>query len=149
MTSLIFRGSCLCGSVQYEISGEAKKFYHCHCKRCRKATGTGHASNLLVKPGSIKWLKGEESIKGYKVPEAIRFTNRFCSVCGGRVPRYVPETDFIDHPGRFARQRTGRSSRRRAFSGIRARAGRAAVTTCLLVPNTRPERTPDGQSGWG
>ena len=98
MTSLIFRGSCLCGSVQYEISGEAKKFYHCHCKRCRKATGTGHASNLLVKPGSIMWLKGEESIKGYKVPEAIRFTNRFCSVCGGRVPRYVKETDFIVIP---------------------------------------------------
>ena len=98
MTSPTFRGSCLCGSVQYEISGEAKKFYHCHCKRCRKATGTGHASNLLVKPGAIKWLKGEELIKGYKVPEAIRFTNRFCSVCGGRVPRYVPETDFIVIP---------------------------------------------------
>ena len=69
-----------------------------HCQRCRKATGTGHASNLLVKPGSIKWLKGEELIKGYKVPEAIRFTNRFCSVCGGRVPRYVKETDFIVIP---------------------------------------------------
>ena len=98
MTSHTFLGSCLCGAVQYEISGEPTKFYHCHCKRCRKATGTGHASNLLIKPGSIKWLKGEELIKGYKVPEAIRFTNRFCSVCGGRVPRYVKETDFIVIP---------------------------------------------------
>lgn len=98
MTSSTFRGSCLCGAVQYEISGEPMKFYHCHCQRCRKATGTGHASNLLVKPGAIKWLKGEELIKGYKVPEAIRFTNRFCSVCGGRVPRYVKETDFIVIP---------------------------------------------------
>ncbi len=98
MTTATLRGSCLCGAVQYEISGAPTKFYHCHCKRCRKATGTGHASNLLVKPGSIKWLKGEELIKGYKVPEAIRFTNRFCSVCGGRVPRYVPETDFIVIP---------------------------------------------------
>ena len=103
MTSPTFRGSCLCGAVQYEISGEPTKFYHCHCKRCRKATGTGHASNLLIKPGSINWIKGEELIKGYKVPEAIRFTNRFCSVCGGRVPRYVKETDFIVIPGRFAR----------------------------------------------
>lgn len=98
MTLPTLRGSCLCGAVQYEISGEPTKFYHCHCQRCRKATGTGHASNLLVKPGSIKWLKGEELIKGYKVPEAIRFTNRFCSVCGGRVPRYVKETDFIVIP---------------------------------------------------
>lgn len=98
MTPTSFRGGCLCGAVQYEISGAPMKFYHCHCQRCRKATGTGHASNLLVKPGSIKWLKGEELIKGYKVPEAIRFTNRFCSVCGGRVPRYVKETDFIVIP---------------------------------------------------
>ncbi len=95
MTSTTLRGSCLCGSVQYEISGEPAKFYHCHCQRCRKATGTGHASNLLLKPGTIKWLQGEELIKLYKVPEAKRFTNCFCSNCGGRVPRYVKETDSI------------------------------------------------------
>ena len=98
MTQPIFRGSCLCGSVQYEISGEPKKFYHCHCRRCRKASGTGHASNLLIKPGAIKWIRGEELIKSYKVPEAKRFTNCFCSVCGGRVPRYVKETDSIVIP---------------------------------------------------
>ncbi len=98
MTSSTFGGSCLCGAVQYEISGEATKFYHCHCKRCRKASGTGHASNLLIKPGSLKWLKGEELIRSFKVPEAQRFTSRFCSVCGSQVPRYVKETNFIVIP---------------------------------------------------
>ncbi len=98
MTSSTFGGSCLCGAVQYEISGEATKFYHCHCKRCRKASGTGHASNLLIKPGSMKWLKGEELIRSFKVPEAQRFTSRFCSVCGSQVPRYVKETNFIVIP---------------------------------------------------
>ncbi len=98
MTSSTFGGGCLCGAVQYEISGEATKFYHCHCKRCRKASGTGHASNLLIKPGSVKWLKGEELIRSFKVPEAQRFTSRFCSVCGSQVPRYVKETNFIVIP---------------------------------------------------
>lgn len=98
MTPPIFRGSCLCGSVQYEISGEPQRFNHCHCLRCRKASGTGHASNLLVKAGSIKWIKGEELIRAYKVPEAKRFTNCFCHVCGGRVPRYVKETEMIAIP---------------------------------------------------
>jgi hypothetical protein len=98
MTSSTFGGGCLCGAVQYEISGEATKFYHCHCKRCRKASGTGHASNLLIKPGSMKWLKGEELIRSFKVPEAQRFTSRFCSVCGSQVPRYVKETNFIVIP---------------------------------------------------
>ena len=98
MTQTTFRGGCLCGAVQYEISGDAQKFNHCHCTRCRKASGTGHATNLLVKPGTMKWTKGEELIKAYKIPEAKRFTSRFCSVCGSQVPRYVKETDFIVIP---------------------------------------------------
>ncbi len=98
MTTPTFRGSCLCGSVQYEISGEPKKFYHCHCKRCRKATGTGHATNMFLQPGSLKWLKGEDLIRLYKVPEAKRFTNCFCSNCGGRMPRYVKEVDAVILP---------------------------------------------------
>lgn len=98
MSVAILHGGCLCNSVQYEISGEPAKFYHCHCQRCRKATGTGHASNLLVKPGSINWTRGEELIRSFKVPEAQRFTNCFCSVCGGRLPRYVKETGFIVVP---------------------------------------------------
>jgi len=98
MTPPTFRGSCLCGAVQYEISGDPQRFYHCHCARCRKSTGTGHASNLLFKPGTLKWLKGEELIKAYKVPEAKRFARHFCPACGGQVPRYVKETDFIVVP---------------------------------------------------
>ena len=98
MTSPNFRGSCLCGAVQYEVSGEPTKFYHCHCQRCRKVTGTGHASNLFLQPGSIKWLKGEELIRLYKVPEAKRFSNCFCTNCGSRVPRYVKESDAVILP---------------------------------------------------
>jgi hypothetical protein len=60
-------GSCLCGSVRYQISGKAVRFYHCHCRRCRKATGTGHASNLLVTPlASLTWLAGEELLRRYE-----------------------------------------------------------------------------------
>lgn len=98
MTQFPLRGGCLCESVQYEISGVPEKFYHCHCKRCRKATGTGHASNVLVTPGTIRWITGEALIRAYKIPEAKRFTNVFCASCGSRLPRMVPETGFIVIP---------------------------------------------------
>ena len=92
MTETSLSGSCLCGAVQYEISGEAQRFYHCHCQRCRKLTGSGHASNLLVSPEScLTWVKGEELLKRYKVPEAERFYNCFCSQCGSPMPRVVPQ----------------------------------------------------------
>lgn len=89
-------GSCLCGSVQYEISGDAVTFYHCHCQRCRKMTGTGHASNIRVTPETcLTWTKGEALLKRYKVPQAERFYNCFCSHCGSPMPRVVPELGAV------------------------------------------------------
>ena len=90
------KGSCLCGSIRYEVTGQALRFYHCHCGRCRKATGTGHASNLFVSPqSSITWTSGEALLKCYKLPGAERFYNCFCTQCGSRMPRVIPEIDMV------------------------------------------------------
>ena len=92
-------GSCLCGAVQYTVTGEALRFYHCHCQRCRKTTGTGHASNLVMTPESaLRWVKGEDMLQRYDVPEAERFYNRFCKQCGSPMPRAVPELDAVIIP---------------------------------------------------
>ncbi len=92
-------GSCLCGSVKYEVSGESKRFYHCHCQRCRKATGTGHASNLLMSPQTgINWLQGEDQLQRFKVPDAERFYNCFCKNCGSPMPRLAPLLDMVIIP---------------------------------------------------
>lgn len=98
MSEMTYKGSCLCGAVEYEITGEASRFYHCHCQRCRKATGTGHASNLFIKADKVNWLKGEEHITHYKIPESERFMNSFCSQCGSRMPRYVPQLQVVMLP---------------------------------------------------
>lgn len=84
-------GSCLCGSVQYQIQGKVERFYLCHCSRCRKMTGTGHASNILVTPETcLTWTKGESLLKRFKVPDAERFYSYFCSNCGSPMPRAMP-----------------------------------------------------------
>lgn len=98
MAEITLKGSCLCGAVRYEVTGDAKRFYHCHCSRCRKATGTGHASNLFLQPAVLKWLGGEEHIRAFKVPEAKRFTNQFCGTCGSRLPRHAKDADFVVIP---------------------------------------------------
>jgi len=33
----MLKGSCLCGSVQYEADCEPNTYIHCHCQACRKA----------------------------------------------------------------------------------------------------------------
>jgi hypothetical protein len=96
MTAIDASGSCLCGTIRYTIRGEAVRFYHCHCSRCRKATGTGHASNLFVTPAdSLRWERGGELLACYKVPEAKRFRNCFCPQCGSPLPRTIPELDAV------------------------------------------------------
>lgn len=98
MSQTTLSGSCLCGSVRYRIEGDARAFHHCHCRRCRKATGTGHASNIILVPDSIDWLAGEDLLRSYKVPEAARFRTMFCSNCGSHLPRVAPDMSLAVVP---------------------------------------------------
>ena len=48
-----FSGGCLCGAVRYEGS-EQKGGGHCHCIDCRKSSGTGHCSHMVVPEDSFR-----------------------------------------------------------------------------------------------
>lgn len=80
------KGSCLCGSVTYEITGHMGIFQYCHCSRCRKFTGSAHASNLFVKKDDFRWLSGEEHIGTYTPGETKYFRTCFCKNCGSTLP---------------------------------------------------------------
>ena len=97
MTARTLTGGCLCGGVAYTVTGEVKRLYHCHCRRCRKATGTGHATNAFVE-GTLTFDRGEALLSAFKVPEAERFTNTFCTTCGARLPRFNPSTGTVMIP---------------------------------------------------
>ncbi len=120
MSQSNFSGGCLCGAVQYEISGEARRFYHCHCRRCRKATGTGHASNLMVRTRSVTWTRGEDLIGRYKVPDAERFATCFCKQCGSPLPRVIPELGIVVVPAGSLDSEPPMQPQARIFWGSRA-----------------------------
>ncbi len=120
MAQSILKGSCLCGAVKYQVTGEPKRFYHCHCSRCRKVTGTGHASNMFFQPGVLKWLGGEEQVRTFKVPEAKRFTNSFCTTCGSRLPRQAQGSDVVLVPGGSLDEEAPIRPQARIFTGSRA-----------------------------
>jgi hypothetical protein len=119
MSTQSLSGSCLCGAVRYTVNGEVQRFYHCHCSRCRKASGTGHASNLFLK-GTISWDSGEDLLKSYKLPEAERFSNTFCPTCGSRMPRFIEEFDFVFIPAGSLDDEPDIGPQARIFTGSRA-----------------------------
>jgi hypothetical protein len=119
MTARSLSGSCLCGAVRYVAAGEEQRFYHCHCSRCRKVSGTGHASNLFMQ-GTLTWSSGEELIKSFKLPEAERFTNSFCEVCGSRVPRFIEKLGMVFIPAGSLDDEPGLRPQARIFLDSRA-----------------------------
>ncbi|WGM39721.1 GFA family protein [Caulobacter sp. NIBR1757] len=79
-------GSCLCGVVEFRVSGAFESFFLCHCGRCRKDTGSAHAANLFSTTATLDWLSGADSVKTYRV-EGTRHEKSFCMHCGSAVPR--------------------------------------------------------------
>ena len=71
-------GSCLCGSVSYQFHAPEYVFQYCHCSRCRKFTGSAHASNILVAPDQFEWLEGEDMVGRFEHPDARHFATCFC-----------------------------------------------------------------------
>ena len=98
MAEQILSGSCLCGALKYRLTGSPDRFYHCHCSRCRKSSGTGHASNLFVRATDLEWTGDQGLIRFYKIPEAQRFTRTFCAQCGGPLPRLIKEAGIVFIP---------------------------------------------------
>jgi len=80
------KGGCLCGRVQYQVTGPFDRFHLCHCSQCRRSTGSAHAANIFTSPDRIKWLSGEELIKRYTPEQPGVISKCFCSHCGSLVP---------------------------------------------------------------
>jgi hypothetical protein len=100
------RRSCLCGGVTFAVELPFDRFIHCHCSRCRKATGT-HATNAVVKAAALRFLQGEDLIVRYDLPAARSFATSFCSKCSSPLPHLtrsgreaiVPAGTFDDELG--------------------------------------------------
>jgi hypothetical protein len=81
-----FSGSCLCGEVAFEVDGPFDRFLNCHCSRCRKASGTAHACEVIVKATALRWMRGEKRVTRFDLPQARSFATAFCSRCGSPMP---------------------------------------------------------------
>ena len=85
----VLTGSCLCGAVSFEVRSPFLRFTYCHCSRCRKASGSGHSTNLYCAPERFSWLAGEELTVRYDLPSARSFSAVFCGRCGAPLPHHT------------------------------------------------------------
>ncbi|AEF54363.1 glutathione-dependent formaldehyde-activating GFA [Marinomonas posidonica IVIA-Po-181] len=86
------KGSCNCGNVSFEISGDIPDLYQCHCKLCQKQSGSTSNTATIVKESDFKWVSGTDSISHWKKDSG--FTSHFCKQCGCPVPNRLREYDL-------------------------------------------------------
>jgi hypothetical protein len=91
-------GSCLCGEVAFEVDDPPMFMQSCHCSRCRRARGAAHGTNIFYKANQFLWMKGEELVSSYKVPESKFYTTSFCSRCGSSMPSVSREHNIAVIP---------------------------------------------------
>jgi hypothetical protein len=90
----LISGTCACGKVQYEVSGELSDFCNCHCSICRKIRGSAFASWGGIRCEEFTYVSGKDSLNTYafyKDSDSIS-----CSNCNSTLlVDYKPDADML------------------------------------------------------
>ena len=73
-------GSCICGSVQYRVSGEPKAVVNCHCNFCRSHSGAVFSCYLVVLEEALEVMADADFISSHEIRDGAR--KHFCRQCG-------------------------------------------------------------------
>ena len=79
----MYKGSCLCGSIQFELEGNVTDIIHCHCSLCRKASGSAYATNGFINAQDLKLTDQDNTLTFYESSEGKR--KYFCKSCGSPI----------------------------------------------------------------
>jgi hypothetical protein len=83
-----YRGTCFCGAVELQVTGDPAAMGYCHCTSCRTWSAGPINAFTLWQPSAVKVTKGADQIGTYnKTPQSMR---KWCKSCGGHL--------FTDHP---------------------------------------------------
>lgn len=89
----MYEGSCLCGKIRYRIDSELSDFGYCHCRSCRKASGSAHAANAGVDRQHFTLLDSAGLLREYESsPGKFR---AFCCNCGSPIFAYLTRTKHL------------------------------------------------------
>ena len=84
-------GSCSCGRVSFEVSGELGTIDACHCVQCRKQSGHYFASTNV--PRTALAVSGADNLTWHQSSAKVR--RGFCSTCGSALFWDPPAKDWI------------------------------------------------------
>jgi hypothetical protein len=87
-------GSCFCGAVKIEVSGEPAAMGYCHCADCRHWSAGPVNAFTLWPPGQVKVVAGADQIATYHKTD--RSHRKWCKSCGGHIMTDHPAMGLVD-----------------------------------------------------
>ena len=94
MSDRTYKGSCFCGAVEIEVTGEPAGMGYCHCGDCRSWAAAPVNAFSLWKPEAVRVTKGADNIGVYHKTE--RSYRKFCKTCGGHLLTDHPHWKLVD-----------------------------------------------------
>jgi hypothetical protein len=87
-------GTCFCGAVTVQVTGEPAAMGYCHCRSCRSWSAGPVNAFTLWKPEAVKVAAGAEHVATFqKTPVSRR---QYCTKCGGHLMTDHPPLGLID-----------------------------------------------------
>lgn len=86
MSENVITGSCLCGHIKYEYSGELGPSSYCHCSDCRKETGSAFIVVTRLSKDGFRITTANATKSFSKVADSgNQISRHFCPNCGSPV----------------------------------------------------------------
>ena len=85
-------GTCMCGTVRYEVSDAFGYAANCHCSKCRRTTGSAFKPFAGIEARALAIVKGEADIMRYG--DEITH-DAHCGVCGSLLYSLVREAMYV------------------------------------------------------
>ena len=92
---MIRKGGCLCGKVNYSFDSEGLiSASHCHCTDCRKSTGSGKATIIMIQDSSLE-INGEIKYFSVTGTDGAQVSRGFCKECGSPLISKIEGVDGV------------------------------------------------------
>jgi hypothetical protein len=89
-----YKGSCFCGAVQIEVSGEPAGMGYCHCASCRSWSASPVNAFTLWKPEDVRTVSGAEFVSTFS--NSAMSLRQYCTKCGGHLVNRHPPLGLVD-----------------------------------------------------
>lgn len=92
--SKIHVGSCFCGAVKIEVTGQPEAMGYCHCSDCSGWAGAPINAFSLWSSDAVKVTAGADKLGSFAKTETSH--RKFCTQCGGHIMCAHPEMGKTD-----------------------------------------------------